>query len=51
LSAVAGLRELYESDDALALAAPAKATELLELVDGVIRFVRAGIEGAERRSP
>ena len=48
LSAVAGLRELYESDEAQALAAPPSAAELLELVDGVIRFVQAGLEGHER---
>jgi AcrR family transcriptional regulator len=46
LSAVAALRELYDSDDAQALAAPPSAAELLKLVDQVIRFARAGIEGA-----
>jgi AcrR family transcriptional regulator len=46
LSAVAGLRELYESDEAQTLAAPPSAAELLTLVDRVIRFARAGIEGA-----
>ena len=46
LSAVAGLRELYESDEAHALAAPPSAAELLTLVDRVIRFARAGIDGA-----
>ena len=46
LSAVAGLRELYESDEAHALAAPPSAAELLTLVDRVICFARAGIEGA-----
>ena len=46
LSAVAGLRELYESDEAHALAAPPSTAELLTLVDRVIRFARAGIEGA-----
>ena len=51
LSAVAGLRELYESDEAQALAAPPSAAELLELVDGVIRFVQAGLEGGERPPP
>src|SRR6204780_2542784 len=51
LSAVAGLRELYESDEAQARAAPPSAAELLELVDGVIRFVQAGLEGRDRRSP
>jgi hypothetical protein len=48
LSAVAGLRELYESDEAQALTAPPSATELLKLVDEVIRFVQAGLEGRER---
>jgi AcrR family transcriptional regulator len=43
LSAVAGLRELYESDEAHALTNPPSATELLKLVDTVIRFVQAGI--------
>ena len=47
LSAVAGLRELYESDEAQALAAPPNAAELLELVDMVIRFAQAGIEGGQ----
>jgi AcrR family transcriptional regulator len=46
-SAVAGLRELYESDEAQALAAPPNAAELLELVDMVIRFAQAGIEGGQ----
>jgi AcrR family transcriptional regulator len=46
LSAVAGLRELYESDEARALADPPSAEELRTLVDTVIRFARAGIEGA-----
>jgi AcrR family transcriptional regulator len=45
LSAVAGLRELYESDEAHALAAPPTSAELLVLVDAVIRFVQAGTEG------
>src|ERR1700691_2231190 len=48
LSAVAGLRELYESDEAQALATPPSAAELLKLVDGVIGFVQAGLEGRER---
>lgn len=47
LTAVAGLRELYESDEAQALTAPPSATELLELVDRVIRFVQAGLEGGQ----
>jgi len=45
LSAVAGLRELYESDEAQALAAPPNAAELLKLVDTVIRFTQAGADG------
>jgi AcrR family transcriptional regulator len=44
LSAVAGLRELYESDEAEALVAPPSAADLLELIDSVIRFVHGGIE-------
>src|ERR1700733_5752655 len=51
LSAVAGLRELYESDEAKALAAPPSAAELLELVETVIRFARAGLEGGEQPPP
>src|SRR5580692_11853125 len=46
LSAVAGLRELYESDEAQALATPPNAAKLLKLVDTVIRFVQAGTDGA-----
>ena len=46
LSAVAGLRELYESDEARALTAPPSAAALRELVDRVIRFAQAGIEGS-----
>jgi AcrR family transcriptional regulator len=45
LCAVAGLRELYESDEAQALAAPPNAAELLNLVDRVIGFAQAGIDG------
>src|ERR1700735_3743043 len=51
LSAVAGLREFYESDEAQVLAAPPSAAELIKLVDEVIRFVQTGLEGRERRSP
>jgi MftR C-terminal domain len=50
LAAVAGLRELYESDEAQTLAAPPSAAELLELVDRMIRFVQAGLEGDQRPS-
>ena len=46
LTAVAGLRELYESDQAQALKAPANAAELLKLVDTVIRFAQAGTNEA-----
>ena len=45
LCAVAGLRELYESDEAEALPAPPDATELLNLVDRVIGFAQSGIDG------
>jgi AcrR family transcriptional regulator len=44
-SAVSGLRELYESDEAQDLAAPPSTAELLKLVDRVIRFAQAGIDG------
>jgi hypothetical protein len=47
LSAVAGLRELYESDEAQALASPPNAAELLKLADTVIRFTQAGTGGAQ----
>src|SRR5580700_3991614 len=47
LCAVAGLRELYESDEAQALAALPNAAELLKLVDTVIRFTQAGTHGAQ----
>jgi AcrR family transcriptional regulator len=47
LSAVAGLRELYESDEAQALDSPPSAAELLELVDKVICFAKAGIIGVK----
>jgi AcrR family transcriptional regulator len=48
LSAVAGLRELYESDEAQTPAVPPSAAELLKLVDKVIRFAHAGTEDAQR---
>jgi hypothetical protein len=47
LTAVTGLRELYETDEARALPSPPKAADLLALVDRVIAFTRAGID----RSP
>jgi hypothetical protein len=43
------LRQLYESDEAQALTAPPSAAEMLKFVDRVIRFARAGIEGARRQ--
>ena len=48
LAAVAGLRELYESDEAQDQAASPSADELLVLVDRVIRFVQVGLEGSDR---
>ena len=47
LTAVAGLRELYESNEAQALAAPPSAVELRGLVDRVIRFVQTGLERSQ----
>jgi AcrR family transcriptional regulator len=44
LTAVTGLRELYESDEARALEPTPTAAELLALVDRVISFARAGID-------
>jgi AcrR family transcriptional regulator len=46
LTAVTGLRELYETDEARALSSPPKAADLLALVDRVIAFTRAGIDGS-----
>jgi AcrR family transcriptional regulator len=43
LTAVTGLRELYETDEARAHPSPPKAGDLLALVDRVIDFTRAGI--------
>jgi AcrR family transcriptional regulator len=44
LTAVIGLRELYETDEAVALSSPARSAELLRLVDRVIDFAWAGLE-------
>ncbi len=44
LTAVTGLRELYESDEACALEPTPTAAELLALVDRVISFARAGVK-------
>jgi AcrR family transcriptional regulator len=46
LTAVTGLRELYETDEATSLPSPPTASDLLALVDRVIAFARAGIEGS-----
>ena len=46
LTAVAGLRDLYETDELRALPAPPAAAGLLALVDRVIAFTRAGIAGS-----
>ena len=46
LTAVTGLRELYETDEAISLASPPDAADLLALVDRVIAFTRAGIDGS-----
>jgi AcrR family transcriptional regulator len=46
LTAVTGLRELYETDEARALPSPPTAAGLLALVDRVIEFTRAGIDGS-----
>jgi hypothetical protein len=43
---VAGLRELYESDEVRDLATPPRADEMLALVDEVIRFAQSGIDHA-----
>jgi AcrR family transcriptional regulator len=46
LTTATGLRELYESDEARALPSSPQAADLLPLVDRVIDFARAGIDGA-----
>jgi AcrR family transcriptional regulator len=46
LAAVAGLRDLYETDELRALPSPATAAGLLALVDRVVAFTRAGIAGS-----
>ena len=45
LTAVTGLREIYESDEARALEPAPTAADLLALVDHVIAFARAGVNG------
>ncbi len=46
LTAVAGLRDLYETDELLALPAPPTAASLMALVDRVIAFTLAGIRNS-----
>jgi hypothetical protein len=46
LAAVAGLREIYETEEARSLSPPLTASDLLALVDRVIAFVRSGIEAS-----
>jgi AcrR family transcriptional regulator len=46
LTAVTGLRELYETDEARSLRSPPNAADLLALVDRVIAFTHAGINGS-----
>jgi AcrR family transcriptional regulator len=50
LTAVAGLRELYESDEAQALSPSPSAADLLSLVDVVIYFTRGGIQTSAART-
>ena len=45
LTAVTGLREIYESDEARALEPTPTAADLLALVDQVIAFAQAGVNG------
>lgn len=47
LSAVIGLREVYESDEARALGGDPRAADLLALVDRVIAFGRSGLSGSD----
>jgi AcrR family transcriptional regulator len=49
LAAVTGLRELYETDEATSLPSPPDAADLLALVDRVIAFTQAGIDGSTRK--
>jgi AcrR family transcriptional regulator len=50
LTAVTGLRELYESDEAHALEPTPTAVDLLALVDRVISFARAGLEATTSKA-
>jgi AcrR family transcriptional regulator len=46
LTAVTGLRELYETNEAESLPSPPAAADLLTLIDRVIAFTQAGIDGS-----
>ena len=46
LTAVTGLRELYETNEAESLPSPPAAADLLALVDRVIAFTQAGVDGS-----
>ncbi len=46
LTTATGLRELYESDEAQSLGPSPTPASLLPLVDRVIAFARAGVEGS-----
>jgi hypothetical protein len=46
LTAITGLRELYETNEAESLPSPPTAAGLLALVDRVIAFTQAGIDGS-----
>jgi hypothetical protein len=47
ITAVAGLRELYETREVQIPDAPPSTAELLALVDRVLNFIRAGIAALE----
>ncbi|MCW2914964.1 MAG: transcriptional regulator, TetR family [Actinomycetia bacterium] len=51
LAAVAGLRELYETDEAQSVGPTPRADGLIPLVDRVINFVRAGIDALRDDHP
>jgi AcrR family transcriptional regulator len=51
LTAIMGLRELYESDEARGLGPTLSASDLLVLVDRVIAFAGAGLEATASDAP
>lgn len=51
LTAVTGLRELYETEEAISLPSPPHAADLLALVDRVIAFTQAGIDRSTATRP